>query len=215
MNITDIDKVYIINLTHRKDRYDNCIRLIEKLTSLQTKVAIFPAVNGKDIINNSKLKNGELGCSMSHAKIWKEAKLLGYNYVLILEDDVIFDVDFEEKLNTHLINSPSHFDWIYLYNSWDYRPVEDFDIYYFKVIASLGTVAYVINVQAIDRILPFVEEFEFPVDVVMGHMSFLSKVYRTKIEFIKHDYESQSEIRQPHRNRIVVIKNRLANFFKI
>jgi glycosyl transferase family 25 len=192
--LTIIDHVYVINLASREDRRHDWIKLSKKLPLLKKKLEIYTAVDGKQLINETKLRNGELGCSMSHAGIWKDAQEKGYRFILVFEDDVLFDAEFETKLASSLLDLGDRFDWFYLYNSWDYRPVEPFTEKLDKVIASLGTVAYILNVSSIKRLLPYVEEFEYPVDVVMGHMSFLSRVYRPKEIFVQHNETSASDI---------------------
>ena len=211
MEITQIDKVYIINLPNRTDRFVDCQNRIKKLAVLKNKTEIIAAIDGKNIENKTKLKNGELGCSLSHIKIWNDAIAKDYKFILVLEDDVVFKEDFEENLNVYLNQVNTDFDWIYLFNTWDYRPVIEENDYFFKVIASLGTQAYIIKIKSLGRILPFVKEFEYPIDVVMGHMSFLSKVFRTKKIFVQHDEQSPSDIRsQNNKKSKLSLKNLLS-----
>ena len=209
--LAQIDKVYVINLAHRVDRRLQLERQMEFLPSLKNRLQIVTAVDGNQIQNHSKLNNGELGCAMSHIGIWKDALANKYNTILVFEDDVILDEKFEEKLSNLLAEIRSNFDWLYLYNTWDYRPVEPFSDAFVKVIASLGMQAYIIRTDAISRLMPFAEEFEFAIDVVMGHMSFLSKVYRPKIVFVRHDENSKSSIRQniSTKSKIIKMKNKL------
>lgn len=192
--LSKIERVYVINLPSRDDRRRQWVQQRAGLQVLQNRIQIYPAVDGRQVVNTTGLKAGELGCSMSHIAVWKDAQEKGYNFILVLEDDVLFGGDFEKKLNNLLEAVQENFDWVYLYNTWDYRPVEKYSAVLDKVIASLGTQAYLLNVKSVNRILPFVEEFVFPIDVVMGHMSFLSKVYRPKEIFVQHDEQSASDI---------------------
>ena len=102
MEITQIDKVYIINLPNRTDRFIDCQNRIKTLSVLKNKTEIISAIDGKYIDNKTKLKNGELGCSLSHIKIWNDAIAKDYKFILVLEDDVVFKEDFEENLNVYL-----------------------------------------------------------------------------------------------------------------
>lgn len=189
-----IDRVYVLNLASRPDRKKAWESPALRLPLLKERLELYSAVNGNTLKNDTQLRNGELGCSMSHAGIWKDALSNGYQYILVFEDDVLLDEQFELKLNHVLQEIQGNFDWVYLYNTWDYRPAEPFSDKLEKVIASLGTQAYLLNTKAISRLLPYVEEFNFPIDVVMGHMSFLSRVYRPKEIFIQHDENSASDI---------------------
>ena len=193
-NLSTIDQVYVINLKNRPDRLISWEKLLLNLPTLKNKLQFFTAVDGKALINETNLRNGELGCSMSHIAIWNEALTKNYRFILVLEDDVLFNEEFEIKLYDILQELNQDFDWLYLFNLYDYRPAEPFSNNLEKIIASLGTQGYVLNIKAIDRILPFVKEFNFPIDVVMGHMSFLSKVYRPIRVFLEHDELSVSDI---------------------
>lgn len=189
-----IDKVYVINLPLRKDRRTTWETLLEYLPLLKERIEFFPAVDGSLIENKTRLRNGELGCSLSHLKIWRIAREHGYRFILVFEDDVVFGGDFEQSLKRILEELGTEFDWLYLYNTWDYRPVEQYSKLLHKVVASLGTQAYIMNLNSLFRLEPFVKEFNFPIDVVMGHMSFLSDVYRPVNIFIQHNEDSPSNV---------------------
>ncbi len=205
-HLTIIDRVYVVNLASREDRRKAWETLLQKLPVLKSKTEFYTAVDGNKLNNQTKLRNGELGCSMSHAGIWKDALEKGYRFILVFEDDVLFDDQFETKLEAVLQEIDQDFDWIYLYNTWDYRPAEPFSEKLAKVIASLGTQAYILNTSATNRLLPYVDEFIFPIDVVMGHMSFLSKVYRPKEIFVQHDEDSASDIASAVRKNVLISK---------
>lgn len=78
-NISEIGGFYI-NLDYRVDRK---IHMEEQLknTGLQNSVQRFSAI---------KHANGRIGCSMSHLKCLKMAKERNMEYVLIIEDDILF-----------------------------------------------------------------------------------------------------------------------------
>jgi GR25 family glycosyltransferase involved in LPS biosynthesis len=104
-----IDKVYIINLVNRTDRYESIKNMCNKLGPPFTENIRIDAVNGKSISNeevyklltmnsilslyhNSHLDTdirsiGAVGCYLSHYNIWKDIILNNYKNVIILEDD--------------------------------------------------------------------------------------------------------------------------------
>ena len=104
-----IDKVYVINLANRTDRYDSIKSMCKKLGPPFTENKRIDAVNGKSISNeeiyklltmnsilslyhNSHLDTdirsiGAVGCYLSHYNIWKDMILNNYKNVIILEDD--------------------------------------------------------------------------------------------------------------------------------
>jgi GR25 family glycosyltransferase involved in LPS biosynthesis len=77
--ITDIKNVLYINLSFRQDRKEH----IEK----QLKTVGF---NSFERFNAINIKNGALGCSMSHLKCIEYAKKNNWDHVLICEDDTEF-----------------------------------------------------------------------------------------------------------------------------
>jgi GR25 family glycosyltransferase involved in LPS biosynthesis len=96
------DKIYVINLDRRPDRYESfktemCkfgIKNIEK----------FSAIDGNLITqNNVKLLAGEIGILQSHLTIIKKCKEEGLNNVLIMEDDVFFSDEIDDTSDPHRI----------------------------------------------------------------------------------------------------------------
>ena len=123
-----IDKVYVINLANRTDRYDSIKSMCKKLGPPFTENKRIDAVNGKSISNeeiyklltmnsilslyhNSHLdtdirSKGAIGCYLSHYNIWKDMISNNYKNVIILEDDTSTIVDSEIIMK--YINSLPH-----------------------------------------------------------------------------------------------------------
>ncbi len=124
-----IDCAYIIALKETIDNHHD--ELVEKFKTLQincSKIIIFEAVDGRNPVvdfkydlfdwkledcpndwHNRDLLSGEIGCALSHLKVWKHAQSEKYKKILILEEDFfkIKDIPqeaFEEldNLNWHL-----------------------------------------------------------------------------------------------------------------
>lgn len=105
------DKVYCINLDRRIDRWGETINEFEKW-GLKDYVERYSGIDGKDIENNNKINNGELGILLTHLKIITEAKEKNYKNILILEDDI----EFTEKINDiddYMSLVPTDWDMIY------------------------------------------------------------------------------------------------------
>ena len=86
-----IDKIYYINLKHRKDRKEHIENQIKKF--IDPKLSITTRFNA--IAN----KNGCIGCSESHLAVIEECIQNNYNNVLIFEDDFEFIIDKYEFKN--------------------------------------------------------------------------------------------------------------------
>lgn len=105
------DRVYVINLDKRPDRYENFNNEISKyfINNIQR----FSAIDGTTIsVDNPSLLAGETGVLMSHLEIIKECKKDGVKNVLILEDDVYFTPEIA-KLDEYMNLVPSDWDFIY------------------------------------------------------------------------------------------------------
>jgi len=92
--ISDIKHAYYINLEHRKDRRDHLIKQMESL-GLSDVTQRFNAI---------KMKNGAIGCSISHLKLLEMAITENLPHILIVEDDILFlDVElFKNQFKTAL-----------------------------------------------------------------------------------------------------------------
>ncbi|XP_072544755.1 procollagen galactosyltransferase 2 [Salminus brasiliensis] len=109
------DEVYLINLRRREDRRE---RMLGTLEVLGIEVTLTDAVDGKalnssqlqalgiemlpgykDPYSNRVLTRGEIGCFLSHYNIWTQVVRKQQQQVLVLEDDVRFELNFKSRLN--------------------------------------------------------------------------------------------------------------------
>jgi len=94
------DKVYLINLENDTDKYQI---MKSKLDKLNIKFELFKAIDGNKLKNCKLLhfgNKGAVGCKMSHMKIIENAKYNNYSKILILEDDLYFWKNFNERFNS-------------------------------------------------------------------------------------------------------------------
>jgi glycosyl transferase family 25 len=91
-SIADIKHAFFINLDSRPDRKQH--------VEGQMSMLGIPAERFKAI----KLKNGAIGCSMSHIKLLETARANNWPHILIVEDDILFTKPslFIEQLNRFL-----------------------------------------------------------------------------------------------------------------
>jgi GR25 family glycosyltransferase involved in LPS biosynthesis len=78
-SLSEIKHVFYINLEHRVDRKFHVEEQLQKIGLLNA-----------ERFNAIKLKNGALGCSMSHLKCLEMAKKEGWDHLMIVEDDITF-----------------------------------------------------------------------------------------------------------------------------
>lgn len=98
------DKVYCISIKERKDRQKNVIKECLKIN-----------LNFEFMLVNKNIENPTRGCLESHLKCIKDAKESNYENILILEDDILFNIDgINELIKKNTIQIPKEFDILYL-----------------------------------------------------------------------------------------------------
>lgn len=133
-NIDDIKHIFYINLDHRVDRKEHVINELSKI-----------GLSGNRF-NAIKMKNGAIGCSMSHLKILQEAQKNGLEHVLIVEDDITFlEPDtFKTQLNRFIESKGNDWDVI-LFAGNNMPPYDRIDDTCIKVSRCQTTTGYLVN----------------------------------------------------------------------
>jgi len=95
--------IYVINLERRKDRRDE-IHFMAEQQRWHRSYLLWPAVdalqlhiNGQPMEENPR-RQAELACKVSHARVIRDALLSDYEYILVLEDDAVIDIDGFDRL---------------------------------------------------------------------------------------------------------------------
>lgn len=162
-------KTYIINLPHDIRRREYITNIVSQYTYL--KYEILDAVYGKKLTQEETTKQfdtntafkrygrdlnaGEIGCTLSHFKIYNALTKSEEPYALVFEDDITVIRDFSiiEQMATHL---PNNEPWV-LFLSADYwflnRKIVYKEFSIAKVYDAVGTYAYVINQAGAELIL--------------------------------------------------------------
>lgn len=186
------DKIYLINLDRRKDRYEQFLKFADKYNLVFERVSGFDGsalINENFTYGNKKIsftKNefykhepgnffgienfheryfrGQVGCLISHLETLKLAKKNNYKSILILEDDVVFCENFESKLNNIYNNFPNDWDMFYLSGSL-IKEGKKYN-YYSELISTHTTHCYAVNSSAYDILIKLLENniFTKPVD---------------------------------------------------
>jgi glycosyl transferase family 25 len=115
-------KKYVINLKRRSDRLQN---FKNNFGDFANDIQVIYGFDGKNILNESKEEQelikkcfnitlGEIGCFISHIRIYKDIINNNYDYGMIFEDDAIPSSNFENKLNIVLNDMPKDYDFLYI-----------------------------------------------------------------------------------------------------
>jgi GR25 family glycosyltransferase involved in LPS biosynthesis len=169
------DKVYCINLDKRPDRWKKVNIEFEK--NGFKNVERFPAVDGKTIINNTHLLDGELGIIKTHLKLIQKCKLENLNNVLIMEDDVTFSDDIK-NIEKFLQDIPS--DWEMIYFGGNHKqsiPPTHIKNNVYKLNGTVAIQCVAINSSIFDEILYNLPKYPFQVDNFYTEIQKKGKVY--------------------------------------
>ena len=184
---TMVDKIFIINLQNRKDKYKRIVKQLHHLniTNYERLDAIRPSDNMirsnpflSTLNNNSIYGRGVIGCKMSHIKAIRKSKERGYEKVLILEDDAEFHPDFPERIkqvNKQL--QTLQWDMLYLGANHESKGIPLTDNIK-RCYQAFTTSSYIIKSNVYDLVLekaiPYTKEIDvFYVDVVQSHKKVL------------------------------------------
>ena len=126
----EVEAILVINMIHRRDRWDTLMEILEKAGVL-AKVVRIEAVVGKELPGFGRspwfsertpedvanMKAGAAGCALSHRKAVTYARDHGLKHYLVLEDDARFDdllLGREGELIAEVIRKPETWDLFYL-----------------------------------------------------------------------------------------------------
>jgi len=172
--------VYVVNLDCAPARMQS---MDHQLTNLGVSYLRISAINGVDLSANeiekvysSKLNKkhfrynlslGEIGCYMSHRKIWRKMVEENIDFAIILEDDLIVNENFQQLFA--LVDSLKNYDLIKLADNRSFPAAQkkeitaDFELINFKTIPNCTT-GYTINLSGAKKLLTR-ELFYRPVDI--------------------------------------------------
>lgn len=189
--MTEKFKIYVVNLKKDKDRRKNIINEIEKQNIKDYE--IIDAINGnelndkelnnasykdKNLINpwNIKMSPSQVGCALSHIKIYKKFIETEYNLALILEDDAVFVQNFSEEIKKLIIKNIKYKKQILLLSElkeFFSKPMDKNNSHEIvNVTNAFFTHSYIINKEAAKSLI----EFNYPVKTIADNFVFF-KIY--------------------------------------
>ena len=189
--MTEKFKIYVVNLKNDLDRRKNIINEIEKQNIKNYE--IIDAIDGnelseqelnnlsykdKNLINpwNIKMSPSQVGCALSHIKIYKKFIKTDHNYALILEDDAVFIKSFNEDLKKLILKNITHKKQILLLSElkeFFSKPIDKNNSYEIvNVTNAFFTHSYIINKEAAKSII----KFNYPVKTIADNFVFF-KIY--------------------------------------
>lgn len=143
------EKIYIINLERRSDRWDECSVIINKHNIICER---FNAVDGSTLTGYEASIKNDMGCTLSHLELVKKCKADNTKSVLILEDDFELVDDIFSHLENFYNQLPEDYEWLYFSGSHMEDPIQVTENVY-KVIKTLTTHAYALKYPIYDKII--------------------------------------------------------------
>ena len=192
-----ISKIYYINLDRRPDRlkhiknelnkinYSGPIERIQGIDGRQLNINNLSndliTIEGKnDALNKNKgmyyiLTPGAIGCALSHLNIYNKIieEMSDDNYSLILEDDIIINNNFMNKLNNYTSKMP-HFDILFLgYHNFNSNEKNENNIYG-KPKKIWGLFGYLINKKSaieIKKVFPLKYQIDTEMPKIFNNLN--------------------------------------------
>lgn len=174
----NVDKIFIINLDHRQDRWSRCVEEMKKwrITNYERFSAIKPNIKDLEPKLYSNLVSphrgkpryicAAMGCKMSHYEIIKLSKARGYKQILILEDDVEFKDGWKDILEYAMGELPEEWHMLYLSGNHREKPTDVGRRHLKKVTNTLTTHSYILNHTIFDTLLNQMMEISAEIDNV-------------------------------------------------
>lgn len=174
MKISDVvDHIFVLNLDYRREKWQHAKNELRYIGENGEDFERFSAIDGEEHSKSDgvDIKPGALGCSLSHLKIYSEANKRGYEKIVVLEDDVIFEKNFNSRFERSYNQLPE--DWQFLYLGGNHRELPDNYSENLNICnRTWATHAYLIGREYREVIKQRVQNDDFsqPVDNVFGDL---------------------------------------------
>lgn len=193
------DKAYIINLDRREDRMENIENACRKIN---LKYERFSACDGENLNKykedidkyfdkNHNLIPAQIGCALSHIKIWEKILENNYNNTLILEDDAIIPNNFWDQINLVINELPNYWEMLILGCFPKCNSKNIIEKKYINKITGYGndgSHAYLINKTLIEKIIRVINLYpiNIPIDTWLQKYIYINNnnIFNTKEQMI-------------------------------
>jgi GR25 family glycosyltransferase involved in LPS biosynthesis/glycosyltransferase involved in cell wall biosynthesis len=175
--------IWVLNLERSRDRREY---MEKQLNNLNWQFEIIPAVDGKCLGSEElkyysaqqaiktierELNPGEIGCALSHAKIWARIVAENIEEVLILEDDVLIKSELKDVLERRY-TFPEDWEFINFRTDVDKIPFglpvyTEYRVCHFQTYAN-RTCAYFINIRGAKKLCDHVYPIRWAADGLTG-----------------------------------------------
>jgi hypothetical protein len=101
------DRIYLISLADRPERRKYAVKQLDRFFGNNLpQFEVFNAIRPTEAAGFPSV--GARGCFLSHLEVLKQSLIAGYQRILVLEDDIRFDLSMQDT------EVPTAWDWLYL-----------------------------------------------------------------------------------------------------
>lgn len=200
------EHIYCINLKKRPNRWKEVLKEFEKINC---KVERFEAVDGQNFkhLAQGNIMPGDIGCIKSHINILKKMIDENIEKILVFEDDVVFEKDFNIKFKEYYEEIPENWDIVYLGGN-NRKPLTKISDHIFKTTGTLTTHSYFINLKAARELYNIFLQWDYKIQVDNTFVEYQNignvYIFRPHLAFQAPGY---SDIREGFRNYDRVLRN--------
>jgi glycosyl transferase family 25 len=207
-----LSRIYFIVMEKYPERVQNIKGLIK--THGLDNAHIFPAIDGLIANKNlllkqhmitpkmyEKLRPGAIGCAMSHVTLWKRLVESGEPYMVVLEDDLTLEDNFNQEIYLFLKHVPDDFDIAQIYLSknkaiTDSSQNQVVNKYVKTGYPQNGTVAYIVSRKGAIKLLEYCVPIYHAVDIMIRQHIQNGKLiaYIPTQKIVSHEFKYISSI---------------------
>lgn len=217
-----MNNIIVISLERAVERRE---KMIAQLNDLGLDAVIMDAVDGQNLSEEEKNKHihlpngyrfgeqfkpGEIACTMSHINAIKIAKEKNWDYLIVLEDDVVLAQDFEKRIKFLFKILPANWEHVYLSGiprlSLNYLPILDF-AHVEPTVFTECTHSMLIKNVAYDKIINKLSLFETTTDDIYNSIirdkQLISYTYYPFVSYANDNftYIWNHELKREHKSK--------------
>jgi len=178
-NFDDIKNVFYINLESRVDRKNHIEEELKKVNLNGFRIdAVKIDKANHPIFKYSVVRQGAIGCTLSHIKCLEIALENNYNHIMIFEDDAqfIYPELLKDKINIFL-ETCKEWDFVFISGN-NVGPYEKVNENYIKVVSCQTTGCYIVNGHYIKTLLDNVKESLVKQQPLDAHFFSLQRIHK-------------------------------------
>lgn len=178
----NVDKIYIINLIERKDRY---IELLSELARMNAPLHKIYHVKGeKTNTTGDKTLDSYLGATESHLRAVRDMKNNNYNNCIIFEDDFTFNFNYQEHKNNMKLFFERRYEYdVCLLAASKYHKIVPYDdLLSLSYQICTTTSGYMISNESIDKVLECFEDGYNKMLLTKDYTTFVCDRYWSKLQ---------------------------------